>query len=82
VLKPRPNKHGRVPFTGFMGRINGECGFACSRSPRGDVDALAAFGREKLGLPAEPLPTTIVDAPRSREVVLPEGPYRIQAVPA
>ena len=34
-----------------------------------------------VGLPARPLPTTIVAAaPRSREVTLPEGPYRIRAV--
>jgi hypothetical protein len=34
-----------------------------------------------VGLPAQPLPTTIVAAaPRSREVTLPEGPYRIRAV--
>jgi catechol 2,3-dioxygenase-like lactoylglutathione lyase family enzyme len=34
-----------------------------------------------VGLPARPLPTTIVAAaPRSREVTLPEGPYRIRAI--
>jgi catechol 2,3-dioxygenase-like lactoylglutathione lyase family enzyme len=34
-----------------------------------------------VGLPARPLPTTIVAAaPRSREVTLSEGPYRIRAV--
>lgn len=34
-----------------------------------------------VGLPAQPLPTTIVAAaPRSREVTLLEGPYRIRAV--
>jgi catechol 2,3-dioxygenase-like lactoylglutathione lyase family enzyme len=34
-----------------------------------------------VGLPAQPFPTTIVaEAPRSRDVVLPEGPYRIRAV--
>jgi catechol 2,3-dioxygenase-like lactoylglutathione lyase family enzyme len=33
------------------------------------------------GLPARPLPTTIVAAaPRSHELTLPEGPYRIRAV--
>jgi catechol 2,3-dioxygenase-like lactoylglutathione lyase family enzyme len=34
-----------------------------------------------VGLPAQPLPTTLVAAaPQSREVTLPEGPYRIRAV--
>jgi catechol 2,3-dioxygenase-like lactoylglutathione lyase family enzyme len=34
-----------------------------------------------VGLPARPLPTTIVaEAPHSRELVLPEGPYRIRGV--
>jgi catechol 2,3-dioxygenase-like lactoylglutathione lyase family enzyme len=34
-----------------------------------------------VGLPARPLPTTIVAAAaRSREVTLPEGPYRISAI--
>ena len=34
-----------------------------------------------VGLPARPLPTTIVAvARRSRELTLPEGPYRIRAV--
>jgi catechol 2,3-dioxygenase-like lactoylglutathione lyase family enzyme len=34
-----------------------------------------------VGLPARPLPTTIVaEAPRPGEAVLPEGPYRIRAV--
>ena len=34
-----------------------------------------------VGLPARPLPTTIVAAaPRSHDVTLPEGPYRICAV--
>jgi hypothetical protein len=34
-----------------------------------------------VGLPARPFPTTIVAAaPKSREVTLPEGPYRVQAV--
>lgn len=34
-----------------------------------------------VGLPARPFPTTIVAAaPRSRELTLPEGPYRIRAV--
>ena len=34
-----------------------------------------------VGLPARPAPTTIVAAsPRSRELTLPEGPYRIRAV--
>lgn len=34
-----------------------------------------------VGLPARPLPTTIVaDAAQAREVLLPEGPYRIRAV--
>lgn len=34
-----------------------------------------------VGLPARPLPTTIVAAaPRSREVLLPEGPYSIRAL--
>jgi hypothetical protein len=47
------------------------------------VVIVAPIGRGwiPVGLPARPLPTTIVaDAPRSREVVLPEGPYRIHAV--
>jgi catechol 2,3-dioxygenase-like lactoylglutathione lyase family enzyme len=36
-----------------------------------------------VGLPARPLPTTIVaDGPHVREVLLPEGPYRIRAVSA
>jgi len=36
-----------------------------------------------VGLTARPLPTTIVaDGPQAREVVLPEGPYHIRAVPA
>ena len=35
-----------------------------------------------IGLPAEPYPTTIVAAgPRERDLTLPEGPYRIRAVP-
>jgi catechol 2,3-dioxygenase-like lactoylglutathione lyase family enzyme len=35
-----------------------------------------------IDLPAQPLPTTIVAAaPRRREVVLPEGPYRINTIP-
>jgi catechol 2,3-dioxygenase-like lactoylglutathione lyase family enzyme len=34
-----------------------------------------------VGLPAHPLPTTIVAAaPRPRDVTLPEGPYRVRAV--
>jgi catechol 2,3-dioxygenase-like lactoylglutathione lyase family enzyme len=34
-----------------------------------------------VGLPAQPLPTTIVAAaPRTREVILAEGPYRIRAL--
>jgi catechol 2,3-dioxygenase-like lactoylglutathione lyase family enzyme len=34
-----------------------------------------------IGLPARPLPTTIVaDAPHAREALLPEGPYRIRAI--
>jgi catechol 2,3-dioxygenase-like lactoylglutathione lyase family enzyme len=47
------------------------------------VVIVAPIGRGwiPVGLPARPLPTTIVaGAPRSREVVLPEGPYRIRAV--
>jgi catechol 2,3-dioxygenase-like lactoylglutathione lyase family enzyme len=47
------------------------------------VVIVAPIGRGwiPVGLPARPLPTTIVaDAPRSRELVLPEGPYRIRAV--
>jgi catechol 2,3-dioxygenase-like lactoylglutathione lyase family enzyme len=33
-----------------------------------------------VGLPARPLPTTIVaDAPQTRQLILPEGPYRIRA---
>lgn len=36
-----------------------------------------------VGLPARPLPTTIVAAaPRGRELTLEEGPYRLRAVPA
>ena len=36
-----------------------------------------------IGLPARPLPTTIVAAgPTERELVLPEGPYRIRSVAA
>ena len=35
-----------------------------------------------IGLPAQPYPTTIVAAgPRERDLTLPEGPYRIRAVP-
>ena len=35
-----------------------------------------------IGLPARPYPTTIVAAgPRARDVILPEGPFRIRAVP-
>lgn len=34
-----------------------------------------------VGLPARPLPTTIIaEAPHAREALLPEGPYRIRAV--
>jgi catechol 2,3-dioxygenase-like lactoylglutathione lyase family enzyme len=45
------------------------------------IVAPAGRGWIPIGLPAEPLPTTIVaDAPRGREVVLPEGPYRFQAL--
>jgi catechol 2,3-dioxygenase-like lactoylglutathione lyase family enzyme len=49
------------------------------------VVIVAPIGRGwiPVGLPARPLPTTIVaEAPQSREVVLPEGPYRIQALTA
>jgi hypothetical protein len=35
-----------------------------------------------IGLPAQPYPTTIVAAgPEARELILPEGPFRIRAVP-
>ena len=35
-----------------------------------------------IGLPAQPHPTTIVAAgPEARELILPEGPFRIRAVP-
>jgi catechol 2,3-dioxygenase-like lactoylglutathione lyase family enzyme len=35
-----------------------------------------------VGLPARPLPTTIIaEAPQEREALLPEGPYRIQTIP-
>jgi len=47
------------------------------------VVIVAPIGRGwiPVGLPARPLPTTIVaDGPRSQEVVLPEGPYRIRTV--
>ena len=49
------------------------------------VVIVAPLGRGwiPIGLPARPLPTTIVaEAPRSQELVLPEGPYRILAVAA
>jgi hypothetical protein len=47
------------------------------------VVIVAPIGRGwiPIGLPAQPFPTTIVaEAPRSREVVLREGPYRIRTV--
>jgi catechol 2,3-dioxygenase-like lactoylglutathione lyase family enzyme len=47
------------------------------------VVIVAPIGRGwiPVGLPARPLPTTIVaSAPRSRALVLPEGPYHISAV--
>jgi catechol 2,3-dioxygenase-like lactoylglutathione lyase family enzyme len=48
------------------------------------VVIVAPLGRGwiPVGLPAVPLPTTIVaDGPEHREVTLPEGPYRIRAAP-
>ena len=47
------------------------------------VVIVAPIGRGwiPVGLPAQPLPTTIVaEAPRPAEVTLPEGPYRLRAI--
>lgn len=45
------------------------------------IVAPAGRGWIPIGLPARPLPTTIVAAgPRPAEVTLPEGPYRLQAI--
>lgn len=47
------------------------------------VVIVAPIGRGwiPVGLPAEPLPTTIVaEGPRPAEVTLPEGPYRLRAI--
>jgi hypothetical protein len=48
------------------------------------VVIVAPTGRSwiPVGLPARPLPTTIVaTAPRPSDVTLPEGPYRVRGVP-
>ena len=45
------------------------------------IVAPAGRGWIPVGLPAEPLPTTIVaEGPRPAEVTVPEGPYRLRAV--
>jgi len=45
------------------------------------IVAPAGRGWIPVGLPARPLPTTIVaEAARPAEVTLPEGPYRLRAI--